>query len=90
MSNCFFFGGSYIEEAAQVVVEVVFATVDHSDIRGSKSHNRDPSGAASDYKRGFGPKTYRIELSRILLSVYPSTTTHAASFELLGFRANSL
>jgi hypothetical protein len=53
------------------VVEVVFATVDHSDIRGSKPHNRDPSGAASDYKRGFGPKTYRIELSRILLSVYP-------------------
>jgi len=65
------------------VVEVVFATVDHSDIRGSKPHNRDPSGAASDYKRGFGPQTYRIELSRILLSVYPSTTTHAASFELL-------
>ena len=65
------------------MVEVVFATVDHSDIRGSKPHNRDPSGAASDYKRGFGPKTYRIELSRILLSVYPSTTTHAASFKLL-------
>ena len=65
------------------MVEVVFATVDHSDIRGSKPHNRDPSGAASDYKRGFGPKTYRIELSRILLSVYPSTTTYAASFEFL-------
>jgi hypothetical protein len=65
------------------VVEVVLATADHSDIRGSKPHNRDPSGAASDYRRGFGPKTYRIELSRILLSVYPSTTTHAASFELL-------
>jgi hypothetical protein len=65
------------------VVEVVFATVDHSAIRGSKPHNRDPSGAASDYKRGFGPKTYRLELSRILLSVYPSTTTHAASFALL-------
>jgi len=45
------------------VVEVVFATVHHSDIRGSKPHNRDPSGAASDYKRGFGPQTYRIELS---------------------------
>jgi hypothetical protein len=65
------------------VVEVVLATVDKSDISGSKPHNRDPSGAASDYKRGFGPQTYRIELSRILLSVYPSTTTHAASFELL-------
>ena len=65
------------------MVEVVFATVDHSDIRGSKPHNRDPSGAASDYKRGFGPKTYRIELPRILLSVYPSTTIHAVSVELL-------
>ena len=65
------------------MAEVVFATVDHSDIRGSKPHNRDPSGAASDYKRGFGPKTYRIELSRILLSVHPSTSTHTASFELL-------
>jgi hypothetical protein len=48
------------------VIEIVFATVDHSDIRGSKPHNRNPLGAASDYKRGFGPKTYRIELSRIL------------------------
>jgi hypothetical protein len=36
------------QEAAQIVVEMVFATVDHSDIRGSKPHNRDPSGAASD------------------------------------------
>jgi hypothetical protein len=35
-------------EAAQVAVEVAIATVDHSDIRGSKPHNRDPSGAASD------------------------------------------
>ena len=52
-SSCFF-SSSY--KAARVVVEVVFATVDHSDIRGSKPHNRDPSGAASDYKRGFGPK----------------------------------
>ena len=34
------------------MVEVVFATVDHSDIRGSKPHDRDPSGAASEYKRG--------------------------------------
>ena len=50
------------------MVEVVFATVDHSDIRGSKPHNRDSSGAASDYKRGFGPQTYRIELSRVLLT----------------------
>jgi len=34
--------------AASVVVESAVATVDHSDIRGSKPHNRDPSGAASD------------------------------------------
>jgi hypothetical protein len=46
------------------VVGVVLVTVDHTDIRGSKPHNRDPSGAASDYKRGFGPKTYRIELDK--------------------------
>jgi hypothetical protein len=30
------------------VVETAVATVDHSDIRGSEPHNRDPSGAASD------------------------------------------
>src|ERR1700678_2228200 len=62
---------------------LVLATADHGDIRGSLPHPRDPSGAASDYMRGFGPQTYRIELSRVLLSVYPSTTTHPASFELL-------
>ncbi len=33
---------------ALVVAESAVATVDHSDIRGSKPHNRDPSGAASD------------------------------------------
>jgi hypothetical protein len=57
MSNCFLLFFLCSEEAAQVVVEVVLATVNHSDIRGSKSHSRDPSGAASDYKRellGFG------------------------------------
>jgi hypothetical protein len=31
-----------------VVVESAHATVDHSDIRGSEPHSRDPSGAASD------------------------------------------
>ena len=67
----------------QVAAENALRQFDHSDHRGSMSHNRDPSGAASDYKRGFGPQTCRIELSRILLSVYPSTTTHPASFELL-------
>jgi len=33
---------------AQVAAEMPVATVDHSDIRGSKPHNRDPSGASSD------------------------------------------
>ncbi len=41
-------------EAARVAVEGAVATIDHTDIRGSEPHNRDPSGAASDYKRGFG------------------------------------
>jgi hypothetical protein len=36
------------EMTAQVAVAAAVATVDHSDIRGSKPHNRDPSGAASD------------------------------------------
>ena len=35
-------------DGASVVAETAIATVDHSDIRGSKPHNRDPSGAASD------------------------------------------
>jgi hypothetical protein len=34
--------------AAWAVAEGANATVDHTDIRGSKPHNRDPSGAASD------------------------------------------
>ena len=36
------------ENAASEVAESAVATVDHSDIRGSEPHNRDPSGAASD------------------------------------------
>jgi hypothetical protein len=64
-------------EAAWVAVEVAVSTVDHPDIRGSKPHNRDPSGAASDYERGLGPKTCRIGTSRILLFLCPSTATHA-------------
>ena len=47
----FFFLSSPVilpREAAEVAVEAAIATVDHSDIRGSKPHNRDPSGAASD------------------------------------------
>ena len=65
------------------MVEVVFATVDHSLIFAGRKRIIVIRREASDYKRGFGPKTYRIELSRILLSVYPSTTTYAASFEFL-------
>ena len=30
------------------------ATIDQADIRGSKPHNHDPSGAASDYYRESG------------------------------------
>jgi formylmethanofuran dehydrogenase subunit E len=36
------------QEAARVAIEEAVATIDHSDIRGSEPHNRDPSGAASD------------------------------------------
>ena len=48
------------EDAASVVAEVAIATVDHSDIRGSKPQNRDPSGAASDLERGSSPEARRI------------------------------
>jgi phosphatidylserine synthase len=37
-----------LADEAQGTVEVAMTTVDHSDIRGSEPHNRDPSGAASD------------------------------------------
>jgi hypothetical protein len=37
-----------ISTAASKAVEAAIATVDHSDIRGSVPHNRDPSGATSD------------------------------------------
>jgi hypothetical protein len=37
-----------ISQAASKAVEAAIATVDHSDIRGSEPHNRDPSGATSD------------------------------------------
>jgi hypothetical protein len=46
--NCFLFLSLLPQTAAQVAVETAIATVDHSDIRGSKPHDRDPSGAASD------------------------------------------
>jgi hypothetical protein len=48
-------------KAASVVAEAAVATVDHSDIRGSEPHNRDPSGAASDYQRGSSPEARRID-----------------------------
>jgi hypothetical protein len=49
-----------------------------SDIRGSKPHNRHPSGAASDLLRGSSPEARRKEPTRILLSVCLSTTTDTA------------
>ena len=36
-----------LSKVERVAIELAFATVDQSDIRGSKPHNRDPSGAAS-------------------------------------------
>ena len=44
----FFFHSCSSQEAAQVAVEEAITTINHSDIRGSEPHNRDPSGAASD------------------------------------------
>ena len=35
-------------DSSTVVAEGADTTVDHSDIRGSKPHSHDPSGAASD------------------------------------------
>jgi 5-bromo-4-chloroindolyl phosphate hydrolysis protein len=37
----------FLSRVERVAIEIAFATVDQSDIRGSKPHNRDPSGAAS-------------------------------------------
>jgi hypothetical protein len=34
-----------------------YATIDHSDIRGSEPHGHDPSGAASHETRGLGSET---------------------------------
>src|ERR1017187_69008 len=42
----------HLMHSASVAVERAVATVDHSDIRGSTPHNRDPSGAASNCARG--------------------------------------
>jgi hypothetical protein len=38
----------FLQEAVRVAIEEAITTIDHSDIRGSEPHNRDPSGAASD------------------------------------------
>ena len=43
-----FFHSCSSQEAAQVAAGEAKTTIDHSDIRGSEPHNRDPSGAASD------------------------------------------
>jgi hypothetical protein len=47
-SSFSFFLSAFPQKAAQVAIETAIATVDHPDIRGSKPHNRDPSGATSD------------------------------------------
>jgi len=39
---------SLVEAQGQQQPGQVWATIDQSDIRGSKPHNLDPSGAASD------------------------------------------
>jgi hypothetical protein len=52
---------SSVWNAAAVAVEATVATVDHSDIRGSTPHNHDPSGAASDYRRGSSLGACHIE-----------------------------
>jgi hypothetical protein len=44
----------------------VMATIDQADIRGSRPHNHDPSGAASDYYRESG-KACRKLTPRVLL-----------------------
>ena len=54
--------------------KVAFATVGRSDIRGSEPHNRDPSGAVSDYAR-VRSEGHRRRSRRILLSVRPSAAT---------------
>ena len=80
----FLFHSCSSQEAAQVAVGEAITTIDHSDIRGSEPHNRDPSGAASELKARVWCKTYGIGWSRILLRV-PSTATHAASCDPLTF-----
>jgi hypothetical protein len=47
-TGLYFLSSSGSSEVVQIAVELAVATVDHSDIRGSEPHNRDPSGAASD------------------------------------------
>ena len=46
------FSSSGSSEVVQVTVESAVSTIDHSDVRGSESHNHDPSGVASDLLRG--------------------------------------
>src|SRR5207245_7230953 len=71
--------GAQEEMTAQVAVAAAVATVDHSDIRGSKPHNRDPSGAASDLQRGSSPEARRIGFfEESPFRVPPSTTADAA------------
>ena len=43
------------------------ATIDQADIRGSRPHNHDPSGAASDYSRESGQWPVANVRPRVLL-----------------------
>ena len=60
-----------VPEAAWVAIEEAISTIDQSIFAG-QPHNRDPSGAASDYGGGFGLSTYRIG-ARGFSFVRPST-----------------
>ena len=56
----------YLRGQVQQQPRQVMATIDQADIRGSKPHNHDPSGAASDYQRESG-RACRKRPARILL-----------------------
>ena len=49
-----------LSKVERVAIEVAFATVDQPDVRGSKPHNRDPSGAASHDERQSGGRDERL------------------------------
>src|SRR5580658_4123892 len=60
-------GGSDREQSFRRLISLRF-----EDRARARLHGRDPSGAVSHYTRGFGPRPYRIGISRILRVVVPS------------------